>query len=171
MRTKPVNGNQPKRNLSKPKNAKMEWMKPQKTMRDGGEQHAKKNTTYQWEHEQESDIECKRECVREKLSETELWRNRAHKSENERGRQSVKVKTVKLEAPCRFWASNWHGAWPEIPNFNYDDPPRRLETQNRRGINPNFTQLFPQCTQCDHDVGCSPIIDVMVGHTTSVCSS
>jgi len=31
---------------------------------------------------------------------------RAHKSENEEGRQSVKVKTMKLEAPRRFWASN-----------------------------------------------------------------
>jgi len=62
-----------------------------------------------------------------------------HKSENERGRQSVKVKTMKLEAPRRFWASNRRGAWLEIPNFNYDGPPCRLEAQNRRGAKPNFT--------------------------------
>jgi len=144
----------------------MEWMKPQKTMRDGGNntrgripgtsesmskkvrQNARENT---WER--------KRQCERERT----VKQQRAHKSENEGGRQSVKVKTVKLEAPCRFWASNWRGAWPEIPNFNYDGPPRRLEAQNRRGANPNFTQLFPQFTQRDHDV--------MVGHITSVCSS
>ena len=78
---------------------------------------------------------------------------------------------MKLEAPRRFWASNQRGAWPEIPNFNYDDPPRRLEAQNQRGANPNFTQLFFQFTQCDHDVGWNPITDVMVEHTTSVCSS
>jgi len=33
-------------------------MKPQKTIRakeNGGEQHARENTTYQWEHEQESE--------------------------------------------------------------------------------------------------------------------
>jgi len=105
------------------------------------------------------------------LSERELWRSSAHKSENERERQSVKVKTLKLEAPRRFWASNRCGAWPEIPNFNYDGSPRRLEAHNRRGANPNFTQLFPQFTQRDHDVSWSPIIHVMVGHTTSVCSS
>jgi len=29
----------------------------------GGEQHVRENTTYQWEHEQESKTECKRECV------------------------------------------------------------------------------------------------------------
>jgi len=43
-------------------------MKPQKTMSDGGEQHAKENTTYQWEHEQESETECKRECMRKKMT-------------------------------------------------------------------------------------------------------
>jgi len=59
---------------------------------------------------------------------------------------------VKLEAPHQFWASNRCGAWPEIPNFNYDGPPRQLEAQNRRGANPNLTQLFPQFTQRDHDV-------------------
>jgi len=41
-------------------------MKPQKTMRDGGEQHARENTTYQWENEQESETKYKRGCVREK---------------------------------------------------------------------------------------------------------
>ena len=102
-------------------------------------------------YEQESETKCKREYMREKRP---MWVRencgaaaRAHKSENEGGRQSVKVKTVKLEAPRRFWASN------------------------RRGANPNFTQLFPQFTQRDHDIGWSPITDVMVGHTTSVCSS
>ena len=78
---------------------------------------------------------------------------------------------MKLEAPRRFWASNRRGAWPEIPNSNYDGPPRLLEAQNRRGATTNFTQLFPQFTQRDHDVGWSPITDVMVGHTTLVCSS
>jgi len=78
---------------------------------------------------------------------------------------------VKLKAPRRFWASNLRGAWPEIPNFNYDGPSRRLEAQNLRDTNPNFTQLFSQFTQRDHDVGWSPITVVMVGHTTSVCSS
>jgi len=65
-----------------------------------------------------------------------------HKNENEGGRQSVKVKTIKLEVPRRLWTSNRRGAWPEILNFNYDGPPRRLEAQNRRGANPTFTQLF-----------------------------
>jgi len=46
---------------------------------------------------------------------------------------------VKLEAPRQFWASNRRDAWPEIPNFNYDDPLHRLEAQNRHGANPNFT--------------------------------
>ena len=74
MWTKPVNGNQPKRNLSKQKNAKMEWMKPQKTMRDGGEQHAREeNTVYQWKYEQESETKCKREYVREKKA---MWAKR-----------------------------------------------------------------------------------------------
>ena len=36
-------------------------MKPYKTMRDGGEQHARENTTYQREHEQERETECKNE--------------------------------------------------------------------------------------------------------------
>jgi len=43
------------------------------------------------------------------------------------------VPGLKQEASRRFWASNRHGAWPEIPNFNYDGPPGRLEAQNRRG--------------------------------------
>jgi len=60
---------------------------------------------------------------------------------------------VKLEAPHRFWASNRRGAWPEIPNFNYDGPPRRLEAHNRRGANLNFTQLFSQFTQPMMSVG------------------
>jgi len=36
----------------------------------GGEQHMRENTTYQWEHEQESETEYKRECVREKMT---MW--------------------------------------------------------------------------------------------------
>jgi len=35
---------------------------------NGGEQHARKKTTYQGEHEQESKTKCKRECVREKMT-------------------------------------------------------------------------------------------------------
>ena len=111
--------------------------------------------------------ERKRQCERRE----KLWSSSAHKSENEGERQSVKVKTLKLEVPHRFWAFNRRGAWPEIPNFNYDGPPRRLEAHNRCGTNPHFTQLFPQFTPHDYDVGWSPITDVMVGHTTSVCSS
>jgi len=36
----------------------------------GGEQHARENNMYQWEHEQESEAECKRECTREKMT---MW--------------------------------------------------------------------------------------------------
>jgi len=46
-------------------------MKAQKTMiamENGREQHTRKNTTYQWELEQESETKCKRECVREKMT-------------------------------------------------------------------------------------------------------
>jgi len=124
-----------------------------------------------WARKRDKKQERMREKEKGNVSERELWSSSAYKSENEEGRQSVKVKTVKLEAPRRFWASNRCGVWPEISNFNYNGPPCRLETHNWRGANPNFTHLFPQFSQRDHDVGWSPITDVMVGHTTSVCSS
>ena len=100
MRTKPVNGNKPKRNLSKPKNAKMEWMKPQKTTRDGGRttregEHHVPVRTWARKRDKMQDKMQERMHEREKgnVSERELWSNSVHKTENEGGRQSVKVKS------------------------------------------------------------------------------
>jgi len=39
-----------------------------------------------------------RERENDNVSERELWRSSAHKSENERGRQSVKVKKSEVES-------------------------------------------------------------------------
>jgi len=94
-----------------------------------------------WARKQDKMQERMRERKKDNVSERELWSSSAHKSENEGGSQSVKIKIVKLEAPHRFWTSNRRGAWPEIPNFNYDGPPRRLEAQNdmlQTLISPSF---------------------------------
>ena len=68
-----------------------------------GEHHIPVRT---WTTKRDKIQEGMREREKGNVSERELWSSNAHKSENEGGRQSVKVKTVKLEAPHQFWASN-----------------------------------------------------------------